>query len=293
MRILLIVLVAACASAPRRDLAHAVSSRDADAAASLFAETAEAELVAGPAVHGRPAIATALRWVFAQFPDTRLVPGRTWIAEDVRVVEIVWTATHGGRAIGIPGAVVMRLDAAGRIATARLYLDVPTLVGQLDATKLPAGARTRSPITAPIAGTAVITARGTSVEAANLALATRSWARLDAHDPAGVLADVAPEYAYDDLSGPAPLDAAGTRALLDGFLGLVGDFRITAKPTLFAAGDDVITESVEHMTFQGRSIVLHGLDIKHVVAGKVVREWQYANGAEVLAALFGVVLAVP
>ena len=290
---LAIVLVAACASAPRRELVPAVNAHEAGAAAALFAESADAELVAGPAFHGRAAIERALGAVFARFPATRIARGRTWVANDVRVIELVWTATRGGKAIGIAGALVTRLDAAGRIAIARLYLDVPTLVGQLDATKLPTGARTRAPITAPIAGTATIEARGTAVETANLAIATASWARLDAHDPAGVLAAVAPTYIYDDLSGPAPLDAAGTRALLDGFLGLVGDFTIATKPSLFAAGDDVITESVEHMTFQGRSITLHGLDIKHIVGGQVVREWQYANGAEVLAALFGLALEVP
>jgi hypothetical protein len=45
-------------------------------------------------------------------------------------------------------------------------------------------------------------------------------------------------------------------------MALVPDFAITSKPTYFAAGDDVIAESVEHMTARVHAVVLHGLDVK-------------------------------
>lgn len=102
-----------------------------------------------------------------------------------------------------------------------------------------------------------------------------------------------PAPLYDDFAGPAPLDLDGTHALLERWLGLVPDFTIAAKPTLFAAGNDVITESIEHMTFRGHAVTLHGLDVKHFERGRVTREWQYANGTESLGALFGITLEVP
>jgi hypothetical protein len=152
---------------------------------------------------------------------------------------------------------------------------------------LPEGARTRAPTSELPAGTRVASTGDGADEAANLAATDASWARLVAHDPAGTLAAAADGYVYDDFSGPAPLDKAGTQALLENFLGLVPDFDITDMPVHFAAGDDVITESVEHMTYEGRDVVLHGLDVKHFESGHVTREWQYANGAEVLTALLG------
>jgi hypothetical protein len=194
----------------------------------------------------------------------RVMIGRTWIGPRGSVIEFELDR--------IPhpaiGAAVIERDGAVRV-----YLDEPTLHGEL-----------RGPPAAPL-DQAIVTARDSAIERANLAVTDRIWERLDAHDPDGVLAACAPGYLYDDLSGPAPLDTHGTRDLLVRFLALVPDFAIAAKPTYFAAGDDVITESVEHMTLGGRAITLHGLDVKHFVDGRVAKEWQYANGAEIRAYL--------
>jgi hypothetical protein len=194
----------------------------------------------------------------------RVIVGRTWVGPRAQVIEFELDA--------IPhpaiGAAVIERDTGA----VRVYVDQPTLDGEL-----------RKPPTTPL-DTTIAIARDTQVERANLATTARIWARLDAHDPDGVLAPSSPDYVYDDFSGPAPLDLRGTHDLLVRFLALVPDFVIAEKPTYFAAGDDVITESVEHMTFGGRAITLHGLDVKHFVNGHVVREWQYANGAEARAA---------
>lgn len=195
----------------------------------------------------------------------RVTIGRTWIGPRASVIEFELD--------DIPhpaiGAAVIDLDA--RVGV-RVYLDQPTLDGE-----------SRAPPTAPL-DTTIAVAHDTPVERADFAATDRIWSRLDAHDPDGVLAPCAPGYIYDDFAGPAPLDRAGTHDLLVRFLALVPDFAIASKPTYFAAGDDVITESVEHMTFRGRAITLHGLDVKHFVNGEVLREWQYANGAEAIAA---------
>ena len=46
-----------------------------------------------------------------------------------------------------------------------------------------------------------------------------------------------------------------------------------------------ISENVEHMTLNGKPLELHALDIKRIDNGVVVKEWQYANGAEIRRAL--------
>ena len=59
-------------------------------------------------------------------------------------------------------------------------------------------------------------------------------------------------------------------------------FRIVDKPIQFAAGEYVVTEMVEHATVEATPIELHGLDIKRIVGGRVVAEWQYSNTYELL-----------
>lgn len=291
-------VIAACGRAARpsepapdraRAFAAALAARDITGGAALFATDAEVSLVAGAAVHGRAAIASALDALSTRFVGLRVAIGRRWIRGNTHVIELAVTA----RSVGVAAAAIVSFDREGRISVARIYVDVPTLVGQIAPERLPEGARTRAPITGLVTGSTIVTATGSSTEAANLATTAEIWARLDAHDPAGVLASAAPGYVYDDYSGPAALDVAGTRKLLDGFLGLVQDFTIVEKPTYFAAGDFVITESVEHMSFRGKQITLHGLDIKEFAGGRVAREWQYANGAEVLTALLGLTVEVP
>jgi len=275
------------------EFAAAASAHDAHAAAALFAPDASVSLVEGAELHGRVATEAALADLLARFSVARVAIGRQWLAGDALVIELVLTGMRANRPVGVAAAAVVALDRSGQIASVRLFVDIPTLVGQIDPARLPDGARTRAPLSGPPAGTAIATTTGSPTEAANLASANASWAGLDAHDPGKVLAAAAPDYIYDDFAGPAPLDQAGTRALLERWLGMVPDFRIAAEPTHFAAGDDVITESVEQMTFRGKAITLRGLDIKHFERGRVTREWQYANGAGSLAALLGIELVVP
>jgi hypothetical protein len=298
-----VVAIAACAHPATSPLPHvtpfidtfaaAIAARDARAAAARFAPDAELSVSAGPALHGRSAIAHGFDELFARFANTRVAVGRQWIGRDASAFELVFAAARNGKPIGVVAAAVVTFDRAGEVVTARLFIDVPTIVGQIDPSRLPEGARPRAPVTSPPAGTAVSTTTGTTTEAANLAVADASWARLDAHDPDGILAAATPDFLYEDYAGPAPLDLAGTHALLERWLGLVPDFMIAAKPTHFAAGEDVITESIEQMTFHGRAITLRGLDVKHFERGRVTHEWQYANSAGSLHALFGITFEVP
>jgi hypothetical protein len=120
----------------------------------------------------------------------------------------------------------------------------------------------------------------------NLETTDAIWSALDAHDAVAVMAPAAADYVYEDFAAPAPLDKPRTQAMVASFLSAVANFTIAAKPVHFAAGADVITEMVEHLTIDGRPITLHALDIKRFAAGHVVREWQYANGAETMTQLF-------
>jgi hypothetical protein len=133
-------------------------------------------------------------------------------------------------------------------------------------------------------GQAVATGRGTPAELALVAKANESWAGMNAHSAAQTLASAAPTYTLVDFSAPTVLDRPATESMVCGFLDLVPDFHVTSR-VQFAAGTDVISENVEHMTLKGKPLELHALDIKRIENGVVVKEWQYANGAEIRRAL--------
>ena len=189
------------------------------------------------------------------------------------------------RAFGVIGAAV--LDGQGG---RRIYLDRVTLRGQLDPSSIPKDLKVRAPIAAPLEGTEHLVARGTPDERRNLSVANAVWAALDRHQPADVMAPSTADYRYEDYCAPRALDRTETQKLVADFLAAIPDFVIAAKPVQFAAGDDVVTEMVEHGSFRGRPITLHGLDVKRFRDGKIVKEWQYSNYAEVLKELFGVVV---
>jgi hypothetical protein len=135
--------------------------------------------------------------------------------------------------------------------------------------------------------------RGTADEARNLPLANEMWNALAARDAARALRLADPGYQLHDFSAPTALDRAGTQAMVARFLGVVTRFEIAAVPFQLAAGDDVVTEVVEHVRFQDRDVVLHALDVRRFASGKVVAEWQYANGNEVLTELLRLPALMP
>lgn len=176
--------------------------------------------------------------------------GRLWVGERAYLQELLKD--------GVVGATIV---AAG--SAPRTYLD------QM---------RVRAPVDAAPNGSEIFA--GDNPE--NVAVANRVWEAMDAHDAAAALASATDDYVYDDYSGPAPLDKAGTEKMVAGFLKAVEGFKIVEKPVQFAAGDDVITEMIEHMTLKGKPIVLRSIDVKRIKNGRVVREWQYANYKELL-----------
>ena len=281
-----------------KGISEAFAARDARKAGALFTEDAVSLLIGHPdGDRGRVGIEQDIGELFARYRDVTLTVGRIWVGQEASVIELVLSGTRAAgemlgtsvpeRQVGLIGAAVVVFDDHGLVREQRVYLDVATLVGQVEPKRLPEGMRVRPVATTVPAGTGVLTSRGTPHEAKNLALANQIWAALDAHDPAGAMAPASDDYVYEDYSGPGPLTRADTQQMIARFLAAVPDFAITAKPVQIAAGDDVITEMVEQATFQGKPVTLHALDVKRFQNGKVVQEWQYANYIEALTQLHG------
>ena len=276
-------------------LASAYAARDAAAAAALYAGDASAVRVgeeAGNAT-GRAAIERELSRELGRYRDLRLVIGRVWVGRDASVIEHVLSGTRSGgergvafeRPVGVVGAFVVRFDRAGRVTSQRHYLDQLTLLGQVDRTLLPDGMVVRPVVREAPEGSAVLVAGGTAAEARNRAVSARVWAALSAHRVDDALAPMADDYLYVDFAAPAPLDRAATRAMVAGFLEAVPDLRFADPPLVIAAGDDVVTEVVEHATRHGSPITLHAVDVRRLSGGQITREWQYSNYREVMSQL--------
>lgn len=277
---------------------EAFAARDPQKAAVLFTEVAVSSLIGQPSGNrGRAAIEQAVAELFDRYRDTKLTIGRVWVGQEASIIEFVFSGTRLAgemlgtqvpeRPVGLVGASVLVFDDHGRVRTLRVYLDVATLVGQVEPTLLPSGMKIRPVVTAVPAGTDVFTSKGTPGETKNLAVTNRIWAALEAHEVADAMALASDDYVYEDYSGPAPLKKADTQQMVARFLAAVPDFAITEKPVQFAAGDDVVTEMVEQATFDGKPVTLHALDVKRFESGKVVLEWQYANYVEALTQLHG------
>jgi ketosteroid isomerase-like protein len=281
-----------------KKLSEAFAARDARKAGALFSGDAVSSLVGHTdRAPGRAAIEQDFARLFDHYRDAQLTIGRIWVGQEASVIELVFRGTRSAgemmgasvpeRPVGVVGAAVVVFDDHGRVRAQRVYLDVATIVGQVEPGLLPDGMKIRPVATGVPAGTGVHTSQGTPEETRNLAVTNRIWAALDAHDPAGVMAPASDDYVYEDYSGPGPLTRADTQRLVARFLAAVPDFAITAKPVQFAAGSDVVTEMVEQATFDGKPVTLHALDVKRFENGKVVLEWQYANYVEVLTQILG------
>ena len=296
---LLVLLAGACGGSPPpvallrtpgaviHELVEAFDAHDADRVRAAFTADAQVTLIgdAGPVALGAPLAA-----IMARFHDAHLAIGRIWIGEPAAVVELVFHGTCAAgpvlgvavpqRSVGVAGAAVLTFDRHGRANAVRVYVDIATVLGQIEPALLPAGAdiRPREPDPRP----ASFVAKGTPDEAHRLALANAIWDALDAHDAARVMTGAAADYRYVDFAAPRVLGKAETQQMVGGFLAAVSDFRISDKPVQIAAGDYVITEMTETAKLADRPITLHALDIKRFAGDAVVEEWQYSNFVEIL-----------
>ena len=97
------------------------------------------------------------------------------------------------------------------------------------------------------------------------------------------------DYVYEDYGAPRPLTKGETQAMVARFLGALVEFKLASKPSLIAAGDDVVTETDEIAVFKGATanprLSLHSVTIMRFKGGEVVKQWQYASSLELLSQL--------
>lgn len=224
--------------------------------------------------------------LLASLDDPQVTIGREWSAPEARVTEWLLTgsSTAGPARAGVVGASVRTFDAQGKTTALRIYVDVLTLRAQLGLAAVPEGMKIRAPAEHLDFGSGTHKIGDSLRENNNLQLADQVWAAMEKHDAAQALSFSADTYIYEDYAAPLPLDKSETQAMVGRFLKAVENFRLE-KPVQFAAGEFVITEMSETMSLAGKPIRLHALDVKQIIDGRVVREWQYSNALELLGQL--------
>src|SRR6185436_3686684 len=171
-----ILAFAACGAAPKAEpaalaapdagelagrIVAAFAARAPAAIVARFSEDASALLVGDRARRGRVELGRDAASIFAAYREPRLELGRIWSAPPVAVIEVVFRGRHGDREVGVAGAAIVRFD-GGLVRDLRVYLDVATLWGQIDPSRLPDGAEIRGIEPAPATGT--FTASRSAVE---------------------------------------------------------------------------------------------------------------------------------
>jgi ketosteroid isomerase-like protein len=130
--------------AATKGLADAVGARDAQKAATFFADDASATSYGGWEAHGRDAIAKHLQEFFAAFGDAKTTVLRAWTKGDVVVQESAWAGTMTGDFMGRPATHapvgqlrvdVLVFDADGRVKEVRGYADDAGLLLQMSGKK--------------------------------------------------------------------------------------------------------------------------------------------------------------
>jgi hypothetical protein len=84
-----------------KGISEAFDAHDGKVIASYFTEDAVTEAYGEPSAHGRDDLTKAMEGLFATFGDSKSVPSRVWIKDNVVVAETVWTGTMTGDFMGM------------------------------------------------------------------------------------------------------------------------------------------------------------------------------------------------
>lgn len=285
-----------------KKLTAAFAARDAAKVAALYAPDGVSQLMGDPDVeHGRAEIEKNFSEVFGRYKDATLTVGRIWTSKTASVIEFVHSGTRSPgelmgtkvtepRPVGLLGAVLVTFDDTGLAKSSRTYLDIASNIGQVEPKLLPAGVKIRPVTTTLPAGAGTFESKGTPDETKNLDVANRLFSAMDTHKVDDLVALTSDDYTFDDVTSPGPMKKADMKQMASAFLSAFPDTKVT-KPTQFAAGDYVVTETVFDGTFKAamapfkptdKPVTSHALDVIQVKDGKIVKEWSYGNGAEFL-----------
>jgi hypothetical protein len=279
---------------------EAWNAHDPAKVASVFENGAKLLTPILPESSGRDAIMGYVRSQLESFPDLHLAATRLFVKDHTAVWEWVLSGKNDGplpdhkkptrRAIGVSGVCVGTFDDEGLIREEHRYFDAPTVDGQLDP-KAKAGTF-RPPASAPSALLEVHVTKGTPDEAKTIEQGNAIVDAFEGKNENTYMATVLPDYVLDDFTTPGPQDSAALKKSMALENKTFPDWRLVRS---FVMGVDgyYVAEIALEATYQGKDmpkakgqpVKVHGVDIQRIQDGKLSREWEYANSAEMLVSL--------
>ena len=277
------------------------NAHDPAKVAASYQTTATLTLPGQPDIEGRDAISAQAKDNFIACPNFKVAVTKTFIHENTAAFEWVVTGTNdgsvmgqkpSGRQMGVSGASIVTVDGDGLIKEERRYVDLPTIMSQLDP-KAKTGTF-RAPLALPTAPTETRVATETPDDVKTIDAAKMIYAAFDSKSETSLLAVVTDNTIIDDRTRSTIF--TGTKGATDDANGLwktFPDFRLT-HAVQFADGDVVITEGVLNGTQSGpmgpikatnKPVTFHFVDVLQIKDGKIARVDSFGDNAEILQAI--------
>ena len=281
-----------------KSVGDAWNKHDAAAIAAMYEPTGKLVIPGEPVWSGKDGITAEAKQTFTAYPDFKLAITRSFTKGNVVALEWVITGKNDGpamgqkatgRSMGVNGASVLTFDDDGLIKDDHRYVDIPTIMSQLDP-KAKAGSF-RAVATLPTGATEDKTSKGTPDEQKVMDAAKPFYAAFEGNKPNDFAATVTDDSVGDDYGSPASVKGAKAfGAMASTYWKTFPDIAQT-KPVQFVAGDTLVVEGTMTGTQKGalgpikatnKPISLRFVDITRWKDGKVVRFATYADSAELL-----------
>lgn len=268
------------------------------AKAECYAANATSETVGSgmPASTGADAlVAEGQMWhaaisEMAQSQEVVLVNGNTIVALSRytgKQTGPLMGAPASGKPVGIYGVEVSEMGADGKLTAQRGYFDIPTLLGQIGASKAPH----RAAIEASSTPRVLAVASANETETKNLAAARAAVKAWNDGDFKALKAAFAKNWLHRDVQMAVDQKGPAADAALKGYKTAFPDGKLE-ETSATAAGDYVVFEQRYTGTNTGRnpamglkkptgkSVNTRFLQIFKLQDGKIVEGWEVGNGME-------------
>jgi uncharacterized protein (TIGR02246 family) len=281
-----------------KSVADAWNKHDAAAIAATYEPTGKLVIPGEPVWSGKDGVTAEAKQTFTTYPDFKLAITRSFTKGNTVALEWVITGKNDGplmgqkatgRQMGVNGASVLTFDDDGLIKEDHRYVDIPTIMSQLDP-KAKAGSF-RPVATLPAGATEEKVSKGTPDEAKVMDGAKPFYAAFEGNKPNDLGAILTDDTPLDDYTMPATIKGAKAGgAMIASYWKTIPDIAQT-KPVQFVAGDTFVVEGTMTGTQKGalgpikasnKPVSLRFVDFSQWKDGKVARFATYADSAEML-----------
>jgi ketosteroid isomerase-like protein len=281
-------------------IGDAMMAHDAAKVAAAYTTDAVVRMAGMPDRSGRDAIQAHMTEMWTASPDSKGAARRILVKDNMAVLEWTSTGTNTGpgpwgkatgKAWGINGASLIWFNDDGLIKEEHVYMDIPSMMGQLGVGKPGIG---RPIATLPTNPPEIHIAKGDANEDANVAAAKSLNRAVEKGDATAFVAGMSDDVSYDDFTMKDPMNGQkAAQMYIDGWTKAFPGTKVT-EGTIFGdedlTADEYTTDATQKAAFKmgpvtaipntKKTMSTHTLEILQWKDGKLVHGWGYSNGLE-------------